>query len=339
MDIFLGVLVLGLLFAFVNGFHDTGVVVGNAVATRALRPGPAIVLATGFTLVGALLGQGIADAMAAQLMRFTPDPRELLLVCVAGLAAGVLVNGLGYLIAMPASATHCLFGGLVGAAVVFGFTHVPAMFAGSFLAAILLAPLLAGIVSLVVTRLLLPWLRSRPAKPLIRGFRMAGSVSVALLAVVHAMQDAQKIGAVLFICWAAAMAANGNGTWPIAGTQAHHPVWLLIAVALALSIGTACSGWRVARTVSMRSVSLEPIRATIANSVSSLVLYMAAMAFRAPLPTSWVVVGANLGTQIGDRPDRVRMPSVLRIGGVWLFTVPVAAGCGALAAWPLLLMR
>jgi PiT family inorganic phosphate transporter len=330
IELLTGVLVLGLVFAFANGFHDMGVVVGNAVATRALRPGPAVTLATGFTVVGALLGQGIADAVTDALLHFSEDPRTILLTMLAGLSAALLINVATYLMAVPVSSTHCLFGGLAGAAVIFGFTGPDR---ASLLAVglpLLLAPVIAWLCSLLVTRVVLQVVRARPAKPLLRVFRMASSVGVALLSLVHGVQDAQKIGAVLFFAWGAVHALPGG-----AGLGAQRPLWLLLAVACALGLGTATGGWRVARTVSMRMVSLEPVRGAVAGLVASAVLYVSTFVFRAPFSTAWSVVGANLGTQIGARPNRVHLELALKVGSTWLLTLVVAAGLGCLLAWPL----
>ncbi|WAL39947.1 inorganic phosphate transporter [Brevibacterium sp. BRM-1] len=325
-------LALGVAFAFINGFHDTGVAVGNALATRALTRRAAFALAAVFNFAGALIGQGVVDRLVMRLLDAPHADASILLIIIAALAGGGLVNLGTYFLGLPIASTHCLVGGMIGAGFVFGITRAQSLFVDANLPRLLFGPLAAFLLALLVTLVVLPLLRSQAPKPLFRFMRQSDSVLVAALSFAHGAQDSQKIGAVLAVALAA---ATGRPQTMFADNRSW---WIILVVALALALGTYTSGTRVAYTMSSRLVSMDPPRAVIADGVSTVLMYIAAFALRVPLAMSFIVAASNLGTQVGRRRGAVQPRVLAAVAGAWLLGLPASALCAAIIAWPLLVL-
>lgn len=322
-------LALGIGFAFVNGFHDTGVAVGNAIVTRALDRRTAFLLAAGFNFAGAIVGQGIVDTLVMTLLDAPHADSRVLLLIIAAIAGGIVVNVATYLMALPIASTHCLIGGMLGAGAAFGVSGGEGTLTQVTLPRLIAGPIVAFGLSIAISAIVLPLLRSRPPKPLFRFMRQTDSVLVAGLSFAHGAQDAQKIGAVLAVAFAA---VSGRPQTLFADNRSW---WIIVVVAAALAVGTYCSGTRVAYTMSSRLVSMDPPRAAIADGVSTALMYVAAFALRIPFAMSFVVAGANLGTQIGRRRGAVQAKTVVSVAAAWLLGLPASAACAAIIAWPL----
>lgn len=311
-------------FAFVNGFHDAGVTVGNAVKNRALNPWIALVMAAVFNFIGALLGQGVALTVAENTVTLPHDPHLLLSVVFAGLTAAIVWGVITYLAAVPVSSTYTLVGGLLGAGLVYGAV---ADLQGMMLRVILpllLAPLVVLAMSALVTAVVSRLAENAAPKPLFRNARAADAVVTGILALGHGVQDAQKSAAVLMI---AVLAYQGIDFVDGESTDVSWPVRLLIAAALA--IGTLTSGWRVARTVATRIVRLDPLKSVLANGVAATATLAAAFAVAVPVSIVYSVTAANVGTQFSGRRGVVRLRFLLPVVGTALLAIPVTALLGA----------
>ena len=318
-------------FAFVNGFHDAGVTVGNAVRSRALSPRIALLMAGTFNFVGALMGQGVALTVAENTITLTHEPHRLLLVIVAGLGGAVAWGIVTYIAALPVSSTYTLVGGLLGAGLVYGavadFSNVVVRLILPLLIAPVVVLVMSALVTLVVTRLA----ENAAPKPLFRNARAADAIVTGILALGHGVQDAQKSAAILMI---AVLAYQGIDFVDGESTDVTWPVRLLIAAALAL--GTVTSGWRVMRTVAVRLVSLDPLKSVLANGVAATATLAAAFAVAVPVSIVYSVTAANVGTQFSGRRGVVRLRFLLPIVATALLAIPVPALLSAGFAWILL---
>ena len=318
-------------FAFVNGFHDAGVTVGNAVRSRALSPRIALLMAGTFNFVGALMGQGVALTVAENTITLTHEPHRLLLVIVAGLGGAVAWGIVTYIAALPVSSTYTLVGGLLGAGLVYGavadFSNVVVRLILPLLIAPVVVLVMSALVTLVVTRLA----ENAAPKPLFRNARAADAIVTGILALGHGVQDAQKSAAILMI---AVLAHQGIDFVDGESTDVTWPVRLLIAAALAL--GTVTSGWRVMRTVAVRLVSLDPLKSVLANGVAATATLAAAFAVAVPVSIVYSVTAANVGTQFSGRRGVVRLRFLLPIVATALLAIPVPALLSAGFAWILL---
>lgn len=332
--LFVAVVLVIVVFAFMNGFHDAAITVGNAVVHRALTPRLALALAAVFNFIGALLGQSIAEVVVANIVDFPPDQVDVLLIVLAGVLGGLVWNLVTYLFALPVSSTHCLFGGLIGAGLVFGATSSGRELFVSVLAPLILTPLVAFLLSFLLMGVVSAVAGATAMKPLFRRSRMVSSVLTGALSLAHGTQDAQKSAAIMMV---AVLACTTTEPVVLDAFSIDWPVRITIACALAL--GTLLSGWRVARTLSVRMVQLDPVKSAVSDFTSTSFMFIAALLLRVPVSMSFLVVAANLGTQFEDRRAGVRMRYLVPVLGSWLLSLPAAAVLAALLALVLLPAR
>lgn len=312
-------------FGLVNGMHDAGNAIAAPVATRALRPGPAVAMAAVFHLVGALV---VGTAVATTVAGIIRVPAGHVLAVLAAATLGALVWNVTTLVwSLPCSSGHCLVGALAGAAVADGGTGAvnwgglhgirPVGVWGSLLwlafATAAAVPLGTGGVRLA--RRVLRRARREVLVPVRRG-EIAASAG---LAFAHGSNDAQKTMGLM----TAALVADGRLT------HFTVPWWVVVSAALLLSVGTMLGGWRVVRTLGQRLYRLHSIDGLVSQGTSASIVLLASLA-GAPVSTTDVVAPAVVGVGTGERWRRVGWPIVGRIGAAWLVTLPVSALLGAL---------
>lgn len=313
-------------FALTNGFHDAANAIATLVATRGARPGQAIVLATAFNMLGALLvGTAVADTIAGIV---TVSAAQAVEVIGAGVLAATLWNLMTWWRGLPSSSAHALVGGLVGSAL--AEAGVDAINWGGLegwkpvgvlgvLIALAVSPLLGLGFGLGFARLdarLLRRATSRVKAP-IRGAEWAMS---AALSFGHGANDAQKAMGVV----AALLLASGHLD------SLAVPLWVKLACGGALTLGTALGGWRIIRTIGRRIFRLAPIDGFASQSASTAVV-LPATYLGAPVSTTQVVASSVVGVGGGRRRWRhVRWTVVRSIAYAWLLTLPASAAFGAI---------
>ena len=322
------VVIAAVIFAGSNGFHDAALTVGNAVVGRAMRPGWALSLAVIFNFIGALLGEGIAIVVANQIVLFSGSADLILTSLIIAFVAATTWSLFTYYLALPVSSTHCLIGGLLGAGIVFGFSVNAEHAMNNVVWPLVLSPILGFILAWVLTLILSKSLASTPPKPLFRGARMVDSVLTASLSLVHGIQDAQKVAALVMVGILAVEATPHDG---LSIVEISWPVRLLIAAALAL--GTGLSGWRVDQTLSVRMVRLDPLKSSIADGAATILMYTAALIMRVPVSLTFVLGSPILGTQYAGRKGHARARYFVPMFGVWLLTIPAAALLAVVLGW------
>lgn len=248
------VIVVALAFDFTNGFHDTANAMATSIATGALKPKTAVLLSAVLNLVGAFLSIEVAltvtkDVIKIQDATGAPLPIDhdtLLTVVLAGLVGGVLWNLITWLLGIPSSSSHALFGGLVGATLV-GLGNGSVKWSGiveKVAIPAVAAPLVAGIVSALGTWLIYRITQGVPNRTRSRGFRWGQIGSASLVSLAHGTNDAQKTMGVITLTLIAAQ------EWTV---SQGIPWWGKVLCALAIALGTYSGGWRVIRTLGHRS--------------------------------------------------------------------------------------
>ncbi len=333
MDLGLAVAIaLAIGFAVTNGLHDASNSIATLVATRAARPGQAIVLATIFNLIGPfVVGAAVADTIGGIV---TVSPSETTEVIGCGLAAAVGWNMMTWWLGLPSSSGHALVGGLVGAAVVEGGINAvnwggiesgkPVGVFGTLIA-LAVFPVLGGVVAFLVIRAL-----RRLGRRLTRawdGSVVAGQWGMSsALAFSHGANDAQKAVGVI----AALLVGAGK-----IGSLNDAPTWSILVCAIALTMGTAFGGWRIIRTVGQRIYRLQQIEG-LASQTSSAGVILGASLLGAPTSTSQVVTSSVVGIGWGRRRlHHVNWSLIRQIGLAWLITMPITGllAAGTLAVW------
>ncbi|AUI53547.1 inorganic phosphate transporter [Arthrobacter crystallopoietes] len=322
------VIALALFFDFTNGFHDTANAMATPIATGAIKPKAAVLLAAILNLVGAFLSTEVAQTISGGLIREGEGGIQISPVMIfAGLIGAIVWNMVTWLLGLPSSSSHALFGGLIGAAIVgAGFAAVDyGVVVSKLLLPAVLAPLIAGTVAYLGTKLAYAITRRQgnSAAPKRGGFRYGQIFSSSLVALAHGTNDAQKtMGVITLVLIAGGFQAAGSG-----------PVfWVIAACGLAIALGTYSGGWRIIRTMGSGLTEVKPAQGFAAEtSTASAILASSHLGFA--LSTTQVASGSVIGSGLGRKGAKVRWNTAGRIGIGWLLTLPAAGGVGALAAW------
>ncbi|ALD64242.1 phosphate transporter [Arthrobacter sp. LS16] len=322
------VIALALFFDFTNGFHDTANAMATPIATGAISPKKAVALAAILNLVGAFLSTEVAKTISGGIINEDPTTGVAIgpAMIFAGLMGAVIWNLLTWLLGLPSSSSHALFGGLVGAAIVgagFGAVNYGVLLSKVLLPAIV-APMIAGISAYLCTKLAYAITkRQSGTSPKRGGFRYGQIFSSSLVALSHGTNDAQKTMGVITLT----LVASGLQD---AGTPVHF--WVVAACAFAIALGTYTGGWRIIQTMGSGLTDVKPAQGFAAEmSTASAILTSSHLGFA--LSTTQVASGSVIGSGLGRKGAEVRWGTAGRIALGWLFTLPAAAIVGGLAAW------
>lgn len=320
------VIALALFFDFTNGFHDTANAMATPIATGALRPKVAVGIAAVLNLVGAFLSTEVAKTISGGIIKegdggvlITPQ------LIFAGLIGAIVWNMITWLLGLPSSSSHALFGGLIGAALVgFGVQAVDfSVVLSKVVLPAILAPLTAGLIAYTATKLAYGITRRYDGKPDGRdGFRHAQIFSSSLVALAHGTNDAQKtMGIITLTLISVGLQPVGSGP----------DFWVIVVCAIAIALGTYMGGWRIIKTLGTGLTDVKPAQGFAAEtSTAATILASTHLGFA--LSTTQVASGSVIGSGMGRRGSKVRWRTAGRIGVGWLLTLPAAGIVGALAA-------
>jgi PiT family inorganic phosphate transporter len=314
------VVVTALVFDFTNGFHDTANAMATSIATSALKPKTAVTIAGVLNLVGAFLSVEVAKTISSGLV---DDTKITPVVIFAGLVGAILWNRLTWLLGLPSSSSHALFGGLIGAvwvaagadAVKFG-----AVFSKVILPAIL-SPLVAGIIALIATFLAYRITVRAANRTITKGFKFGQIVSASMVALAHGTNDAQKtMGVITLTLITAGVLSPDSGP----------PFWVILSAGLAIALGTYIGGWRIIQTLGKRVSEIQTPQGFAAET-SSAAIILASSHLGFALSTTQVATGSIFGAGAGRRLASVRWGVAGQMAIAWLLTLPAAAAVGAVA--------
>ncbi|GAB1639769.1 inorganic phosphate transporter [Krasilnikovia sp. MM14-A1259] len=338
------VIVTALGFDFTNGFHDTANAMATSIATGALRPKVAVALSGVLNLIGAFLSVEVALTVTNAVVKIqsaTGAPRQdlvsnggldLLLIVLAGLVGAIMWNLVTWLLGLPSSSSHALFGGLIGATIAgLGWAGVNWVgngkkldgVVGKVLIPAILSPVIAGIVATVGTWLVYRATMGVAKRFADRGFRWGQIGSASLVSLAHGTNDAQKTMGVI------TLALIASGYWTDTGSI---PFWVKTSCALSIALGTYLGGWRIIRTVGKGLVEIAPPQGMAAESSSAAVI-LSSSHLGFALSTTQVATGSIMGSGVGRPGAYVRWRVAGRMVVAWLLTMPAAAVTGAVMWW------
>ena len=324
------VIALALFFDFTNGFHDTANAMATPIATGALKPKTAVLLAACLNLVGAFLSTEVSKTVSGGIIRedaIRDSGADLFLALIfAGLIGAITWNMLTWLLGLPSSSSHALFGGLIGATLMgAGLGGIDfGMVLSKVILPALIAPVTAGIIALIATKVAYSITRRYDNKPDGRdGFRWGQIFTSSLVALAHGTNDAQKTMGVITL----ALITIG---WQ-SGVHHEPQLWVIIACAVTIALGTYLGGWRIIRTLGKGLTDVKPAQGFAAES-STAATILASSALGFALSTTQVASGSVIGSGLGRRGSTVRWRTAGRIAIGWLLTLPAAGAVGALAA-------
>ena len=317
------VVALALGFDYTNGFHDAANAIATSVSTRALTPRIALLIAAVMNFVGALLGTSVAETIAKSIVDLTDaDNRQALIVILAALVGAICWNLITWWFGLPSSSTHALIGGLVGAGLIGGLGVYWGHVFDKVVVPMVLSPTIGFTLAFFVMVGVLWLVRNTNPARTFRRFRLAQTVSASAMALGHGLQDAQKTMGVIYLALITVGWAHSDG---------QIPLWVKVAAATAISLGTYSGGWRIMRTLGRRIIEVDPARGFVAESVSATVLYVSAFALHAPVSTTHVVSSAIMGVGATKRASAVRWGVAKNIATAWVLTIPAAAFVACLA--------
>ncbi len=342
--IVLGMVILtSLAFDFTNGFHDTANAMATSIATGALKPKMAVALSAVLNLVGAFLSVQVALTVTNSVIKIqdstgAPNPQltanggsALLLIVLAGLVGAIIWNLLTWLLGLPSSSSHALFGGLIGATIAgLGFSAVKWVgtdtkldgVVGKVILPALLSPLIASVVAMTGTWLIYKVTKKVAEKFRNDGFRWGQIGSASLISLAHGMNDAQKTMGII------TLALIASGQWH---DLLAVPLWVKGACATAIALGTFIGGWRIIRTLGKGLVEIDSPQGLAADSASAATIIVSSHLGFA-LSTTHVATGSIIGTGLGRKGATVRWAVALRMLVAWLITLP-SAGLVAALTW------
>lgn len=311
------IIVLALVFDFLNGFHDAANSIATVVSTRVLTPGFAVIWAAFFNFI-AVFVLGIAVAKMVGRGIITPEAVNNH-VLLSALTGAILWNLLTWWLALPTSSSHALIGGLVGAAVCYKGSGA-IIVAGLTKTAIfiILAPMI-GLLLAYVLMVATSWIfrRALPGK-VDRLFRKLQLISAALYSLGHGGNDAQKTMGVIALL----LFTTGHID------HFYVPQWVIVACGGAIALGTLSGGWRIVHTLGARVTKLRPVGGFCAETAGAISLF-AATHLGIPVSTTHTITGAIVGVGATQRLSAVRWGVAGRIVWAWVLTIPASAGVAA----------
>jgi phosphate/sulfate permease len=315
--------VVALLFDFTNGFHDAANAIAVSITTRALKPLTALVMAAALNVVGALISTKVAATVGKGIIS-APAGSHGLGVVFAALIGAIAWNLLTWRLALPSSSTHALIGGLVGAALASSTSVEWHGIVTKVLIPMIASPAIGlGLGYLLMLAILWIFRKATP-RAVNRGFGKLQPISSAAVAFSHGTQDAQKTMGVITL---ALVATQHLSSFSV-------PLWVILAAAASMGLGTLAGGWRIVRTLGSRITELDPPRGFAAQTATSAVLLTSAYLYAMPVSSTHVMTSSVMGVGATRRATAVRWGVGRQIATAWVCTIP-GAGVSAWAVYQL----
>ena len=318
-----GLVLLALVFDFMNGFHDSANSIATVVSTGVLKPQAAVAMAAFFNFIAIFV---VSVKVAQTVGKGTIDPAIVDHYVIFGALIGAITwNLITWYYGIPSSSSHALIGGLVGAAVAKSGTGA-LISAGlvKTVAFIVIAPLMGFVLGSTIM-LMVAWIfvKSTPRKVDV-WFRRLQLASAAGYSLGHGANDAQKTMGIIWMLLIAAGATSPDDALP--------PAWVIISCYAAIAFGTLFGGWRIVKTMGQRITKLKPVGGFCAETGGAITLLMASF-FGIPVSTTHTITGAIVGVGASQKASAVRWGVAGSIVWAWVFTIPASAFMAAVAWW------
>ena len=315
--------VLAILFDFMNGFHDAANSIATVVSTGVLKPGQAVVFAAFFNLVAIFV---FHLSVAATVGKGIAQPSVIDVHVVFGALIGAISwNFVTWYYGIPSSSSHALIGGILGAVIAkAGSSALVASGIWKTVVFIFVSPLLGFLLGSFMM-ILVAWVfrRSTPSR-VDRWFRRLQLVSAGAYSLGHGGNDAQKTIGIIWMLLIATGYANVN--------DANPPTWTIVCCYTAIALGTMFGGWRIVKTMGQRITKLKPVGGFCAETGGALTLFLAT-ALGVPVSTTHTITGAIVGVGATQRASAVRWGVAGNIVWAWILTIPASAFIAAIAYW------
>jgi PiT family inorganic phosphate transporter len=318
------IIVLALVFDFLNGVHDSSNIVATMISSRAIPPRVALGMTALAEFCGPFIfGVAVANTIGHEVVAAHTISTQVL---VAALVSAILWNLLTWYLGFPSSSSHALVGGFIGAVMMdAGWEAIQLRGLEKILLALFTSPLIGYIIGFLILRLitLLCW----NATPRINGLFKRGQIVTALaLALSHGANDAQKTMGIIAL---ALVTGNFLESFAV-------PLWVIVICAGMIALGTTVGGWKLIRTLGGKFYKIRPLDSFSSQLASALVILSASM-LGGPVSTTQVVSSTIMGVGAAERLNKVRWGVAGEIAMAWILTIPVtalvAAGIYGLIVW------
>jgi PiT family inorganic phosphate transporter len=312
------VIVLALIFDLINGFHDTANAIATSVSTRVLSPRVAILMAAGLNFLGALFNTEVAQTISKG---FVNGPLAQYVI-IAALLAGIIWDLITWYLGIPSSSSHALIGGLIGASIVYASSLDKVIWKGvldKVIIPLFTSPLLGFIIGYIIMSVLYEICRPFSQRIVNKWFSKLQIVSAAFMAYSHGSNDAQKSMGIITLALVSAGVIDQN---------AGIPLWVKIACAIAMAIGTSVGGWKIIKTIGMNMIRLQPIGGFAAETSAACIIHIMT-ALGSPVSTTHVISASIMGVGASKRFSAVKWSVVKSIVVAWFVTIPSTMIIGA----------
>ena len=355
------VIVVAVVFEYINGFHDAANAIATVVSTRVLTPRQAIILAACTNLIGAFWGTAVAKTIYSGYINVSAEFQVAQLAIACGLLGGIVWNLLTWWFGIPSSSSHALVGGLCGG--VLGQTHLEwgkliwsDTVAGKtvglwpkLIKPMIISPFIGftlGVIFMALLTMLIVRFAMRPSK-VQKSFGKLQLISAGMMGFSHGSNDAQKtVGIITFAlivgvgagafdpahapAWATGLLTKEEFAQIKAkGVVDHAPYWVIVLCAITMALGTAAGGWKIIRTMGHKMVKLQPVHGFAAETAAAITIH-GASEMGIPLSTTHVISTSILGVGATKRFDAVKWGLVGRIVWAWVLTIPITLTLGYL---------
>ena len=323
MTLLIIVIALGLIFDFINGFHDAANSIATIVTTRVLTPVQAVIWAAVFNFIAFfvaryLIGEfGIANTVAKTVL----EEYITLPIILSGLIAAISWNLLTWWLGIPSSSSHTLIGGFAGAAISgAGFQAIHTGTIVKIASFIVLAPVIGMIISSVFTILVLWIFKNVNARTAENSFRKLQLFSSGLFSLGHGMNDSQKVMGII----ATAMIAYYQK-----GSVDTMPDWIPLSCFAAIGLGTMVGGWRIVKTMGSKITKVTALEGVCAETAGAMTLFITEI-LKIPVSTTHTITGSIMGVGAVKRLSAVRWGVTINLLWAWVLTIPVSAVLGGI---------
>ena len=329
------IIVLALVFDYINGFHDAANSIATVVSTKVLTPFQAVIWAAFFNFLAYwIFSLNVADTVAK-----TADTMNInLVVILAGVLAAICWNLFTWWFGIPSSSSHTLIGGFAGAAVAHGGLDVINLgVIGKVAAFIVLAPIIGMIMAYFITVIIVNICRYANPSRAEWWFKKLQLVSSALFSLGHGGNDAQKVmgiiaAAIIVYLKDAHLEMSTLDHWLQVGYTVvegkvkinHIPEWIPIACYTSIAVGTMSGGWKIVKTMGTKITKVTPLEGVAAETAGAITLFLTEH-FKIPVSTTHTITGAIIGVGLSKRVSAVRWGITISLMWAWILTIPVSA--------------
>lgn len=328
MVLLVSIIVLGLVFDYINGFHDAANSISTIVTTRVLTPLQAVLWGATFNFAAFFISKYIIGefGIANTVSKTVYEQYITLPIILAGVIGAIIWNLFTWWKGIPSSSSHTLIGGFAGSAIMAnGFGAIHGSIILKIAAFIFLAPFVGMVIAFIISILVNYSFRRVPYSKANSWFKRLQLVSSALFSIGHGMNDSQKVMGIIAAAMIAAHPLHiGLGIKSIDDI----PDWVAFSCFTAISLGTMSGGWRIVKTMGTKITRVTPYEGVVSETAGALTLYLTEL-LKIPVSTTHTIAGSIMGVGATKRLSAVRWGIMQNLMVAWVLTIPVSALLGA----------